>query len=162
MDENDYVRVSSRIQVPTQTHDILIAAIDNGLAFPFKHPDEWRTYPFHWAWLPQSKIPFSEEIKSLVIPLLSDLNFVQHELCDPIQDLFLRDRRSNPRVVERQMSVMRGQIVNLVQAMKDGKSPFQLVQMPGVIVERPHDNPNVEPRQFRRKFSDRYPIFSFF
>ena len=22
---------------------IKIAAIDNGLAFPFKHPDEWRT-----------------------------------------------------------------------------------------------------------------------
>ena len=22
--------------------DISIAAIDNGLAFPFKHPDEWR------------------------------------------------------------------------------------------------------------------------
>lgn len=23
--------------------DVKIAAIDNGLAFPFKHPDEWRT-----------------------------------------------------------------------------------------------------------------------
>lgn len=23
--------------------EIEIAAIDNGLAFPFKHPDEWRT-----------------------------------------------------------------------------------------------------------------------
>ena len=23
--------------------NIKIAAIDNGLAFPFKHPDEWRT-----------------------------------------------------------------------------------------------------------------------
>ena len=22
---------------------VLIAAIDNGLAFPFKHPDQWRT-----------------------------------------------------------------------------------------------------------------------
>ena len=29
-----------------------IAAIDNGLAFPFKHPDNWRAYPYHWAWLP--------------------------------------------------------------------------------------------------------------
>ena len=24
-----------------------VAAIDNGLAFPFKHPDEWRTCEFH-------------------------------------------------------------------------------------------------------------------
>jgi hypothetical protein len=37
---------------------------------------------------------------------------------------------------ERQMSVMRGQILNLTQALKDGKSPVQLVQMPAVIVER--------------------------
>jgi hypothetical protein len=34
------------------------------------------------------------------------------------------------------MSVMRGQILNLTQALKDGKSPVQLVQMPAVIVER--------------------------
>jgi phosphatidylinositol 4-kinase type 2 len=37
---------------------------------------------------------------------------------------------------ERQMSVMRGQILNLTQALKDGRSPVQLVQMPAVIVER--------------------------
>lgn len=37
---------------------------------------------------------------------------------------------------ERQMSVMRGQILNLTQALKDRKSPVQLVQMPAVIMER--------------------------
>lgn len=37
---------------------------------------------------------------------------------------------------ERQMSVMRGQILNLTQALKDGKSPVQMVQMPAVIVEK--------------------------
>lgn len=90
--------------------DIRIAAIDNGLAFPFKHPDEWRTYPFHWAWLPQAKTPFSEEIKSLVLPLLSDMNFVQHDLCDEIQRLFSQDKNYDRRLVERQLSVMRGQV----------------------------------------------------
>lgn len=90
--------------------DIHIAAIDNGLAFPFKHPDEWRTYPFHWAWLPQAKIPFSEEIKSLILPLISDMNFVQHELCDEIQRLFSQDKNYDRRLVERQLSVMRGQV----------------------------------------------------
>lgn len=40
------------------------------------------------------------------------------------------------RLFEKQMSVMRGQILNLTQALKDGKSPVQLVQMPAVIVER--------------------------
>lgn len=60
-----------------QLPEISIAAIDNGLAFPYKHPDSWRAYPYHWAWLPQAKIPFSKQIKDLVLPLLSDMNFVQ-------------------------------------------------------------------------------------
>uniref|UniRef100_A0A8D2BQ11 Phosphatidylinositol 4-kinase type 2 n=1 Tax=Sus scrofa TaxID=9823 RepID=A0A8D2BQ11_PIG len=66
---------------------IKIAAIDNGLAFPFKHPDEWRAYPFHWAWLPQAKVPFSDEIRNLVLPYISDMNFVQ-DLCEDLYELF--------------------------------------------------------------------------
>jgi hypothetical protein len=57
------------------------------------------------------------------------------------------------------------QILNLAQAMRDGKSPFQLVQMPGVIVERltggAHENTS-GPKQFKQKFNDRYPLFSWF
>lgn len=64
-----------------------IAAIDNGLAFPFKHPDSWRAYPFHWAWLPYAKIPFSTEIKDLILPLISDMNVVQ-DLCDELYTIF--------------------------------------------------------------------------
>uniref|UniRef100_A0A6P7H0E9 Phosphatidylinositol 4-kinase type 2 n=1 Tax=Diabrotica virgifera virgifera TaxID=50390 RepID=A0A6P7H0E9_DIAVI len=60
-----------------QLPEISIAAIDNGLAFPYKHPDSWRAYPYHWAWLPQAKVPFSKATKDLVLPLLSDMNFVQ-------------------------------------------------------------------------------------
>lgn len=71
------------VQLPT----IEIAAIDNGLAFPFKHPDSWRAYPYHWAWLPQAKVPFSDEIKEHVLPMLSDLNFVE-ELCNDLNELF--------------------------------------------------------------------------
>ncbi|KAI2668670.1 Phosphatidylinositol 4-kinase type 2-beta [Labeo rohita] len=91
---------------------IQIAAIDNGLAFPFKHPDEWRAYPFHWAWLPQAKVAFSQETRDLT------------------------DKGFDKTMFEKQMSVMRGQILNLTQALKDGKSPIQLVQMPRVVVER--------------------------
>ena len=43
--------------------------------------------PYHWAWLPQAKVPFSAEIKEQVLPLLSDMNFVQ-DLCDDLHDLF--------------------------------------------------------------------------
>ncbi|XP_023816683.1 phosphatidylinositol 4-kinase type 2-beta isoform X4 [Oryzias latipes] len=114
---------------------IKIAAIDNGLAFPFKHPDEWRAYPFHWAWLPQAKVAFSQETRELVLSRLSDMNFVQ-DLCEDLYELFKADKGFDKTMFERQMSVMRGQVLNLTQALKDGKSPIQLVQMPRVVVER--------------------------
>ncbi|XP_068606784.1 phosphatidylinositol 4-kinase type 2-beta isoform X2 [Brachionichthys hirsutus] len=66
---------------------IKIAAIDNGLAFPFKHPDEWRAYPFHWAWLPQAKVAFSQGTRDLVLSRLSDMNFVQ-DLCEDLYEMF--------------------------------------------------------------------------
>ncbi|XP_054461239.1 phosphatidylinositol 4-kinase type 2-beta [Anoplopoma fimbria] len=112
-----------------------IAAIDNGLAFPFKHPDEWRAYPFHWAWLPQAKVVFSQETRDLVLSHLSDMNFVQ-DLCEDLYEMFKTDKGFDKTMFERQMSVMRGQVLNLTQALKDGKSPIQLVQMPRVVVER--------------------------
>ena len=136
--------------------DVKIAAIDNGLAFPFKHPDSWRAYPFHWAWLPYAKIPFSAEIKEQILPLISDMNFVQ-DLSDELYNVFKvcisvlnrnfrgrftffyllqNDKGFDRHMFERQMSVMRGQMLNLSQALKDGKSPVQLVQMPPVVVER--------------------------
>ena len=67
--------------------------------------------------------------------------------------------------------------------MRDNKSPFQLVQMPGVIVERlapgapseaqrsngtqgPNEieesNEIQGPKQFKQSFTDRYPLFSWF
>jgi len=90
------------------------------------------------------------------------MNFVQHELCEAIQFLFSQDKDYDRRLVERQLSVMRGQILNLAQAMRDGKSPFQLVQMPGVVVERLHPSASTEHRQFKQKFHNRYPLFSWF
>lgn len=159
---NTSVQNDNHFDESENTTEVQIAAIDNGLAFPFKHPDEWRAYPFHWAWLRQAKVPFSEEIKTLILPFLSDMHFVQHELCDEIQRLFSQDKDYDRRIAERQLSVMRGQILNLAQAMRDGKSPFQLVQMPGVTVERVHNDPSSEHRQFRQKFNDRYPLFSWF
>ena len=46
------------------------------------------------------------------------------------------DKGFDRHLFEKQMSVMRGQILNLTQALKDAKSPLQLVQMPVVVVER--------------------------
>lgn len=65
------------------------------------------------------------------------LKFIQfQDLCDDLYLLFKQDKGFDRGLYERQMSVMRGQILNLTQALKDGKSPVQLVQMPAVVVEK--------------------------
>lgn len=164
---NGIPRSSSRLEMTENTDwnlvqlpEIKIAAIDNGLAFPFKHPDSWRAYPYHWAWLPQAKVPFSQDIKDLILPLLSDLNFVE-ELCNELFELFRQDKGFDRGLFERQMSVMRGQILNLTQALKDGKSPVQLVQMPAVIVERSKVNPgSARFFSFQQRFQNKSPFFS--
>lgn len=142
---------------------IYVAAIDNGLAFPFKHPDSWRAYPFHWAWLTQAKEPFLEEICELILPLLSDMNFVQ-DLTDDLYLLFREDKGFDKSLFERQMSVLRGQILNLTQALRDKKSPLQLVQMPVVIVERKKvdagDRLRSQSHAFTQSFQHRSPFFS--
>jgi phosphatidylinositol 4-kinase type 2 len=142
-----------------QLPEISIAAIDNGLAFPYKHPDSWRAYPYHWAWLPQAKVPFSKETKDLVLPLLADMNFVQ-DLCDDLYLLFKQDKGFDRSLYERQMSVVRGQILNLTQALKDGKSPVQLVQMPAVVVERSQSQQTSRFFNFTQRFQDKSPFFS--
>ncbi|XP_048852635.1 phosphatidylinositol 4-kinase type 2-beta [Brienomyrus brachyistius] len=142
---------------------IKIAAIDNGLAFPFKHPDEWRAYPFHWAWLSQAKVPFSQETRELVLSRISDMNFVQ-DLCEDLHEMFKTDKGFDRATFEKQMSVMRGQILNLTQALKDGKSPIQLVQMPRVVVERSSSGSQDRVVQlgnaFTQTFHCKRPFFS--
>ena len=85
-----------------------VAAIDNGLAFPFKHPDEWRgcTYhllvlmktfstttpppspdPFQWADLPMAKVPFSDDTIFVVLEKLKNDDFVQDMVAD-LRNLF--------------------------------------------------------------------------
>ncbi|XP_063313912.1 phosphatidylinositol 4-kinase type 2-beta isoform X3 [Pelobates fuscus] len=142
---------------------IKIAAIDNGLAFPFKHPDEWRAYPFLWAWLPQAKVSFSQETRDLILPRISDMNFVQ-DLCEDLYELFKNDKGFDKAIFEKQMSVMRGQILNLTQALKDEKSPIQLVQMPRVVVERSRSGSQGRivhlSNAFTQTFHCRKPFFS--
>jgi len=142
-----------------------VAAIDNGLAFPIKHPDSWRAYPYHWAWLPYAKKPFSRETRDQILDKLSDMNFVQ-DLCDDMCNLFKTDKGFDQSMFDKQMSVMRGQILNLSQALKDGKSPLQLVQMPNVFVERSHGHVGTTEKfrhfsnTFTQRFQKKAPFFS--
>ncbi|KAM6263879.1 phosphatidylinositol 4-kinase type 2-alpha [Spheniscus humboldti] len=138
---------------------IKLAAIDNGLAFPLKHPDSWRAYPFYWAWLPQAKIPFSQEIKDLILPKISDPNFVK-DLEEDLYELFKKDPGFDRGQFHKQIAVMRGQILNLTQALKDGKSPLHLVQMPPVIVETARSHQRTSSESYTQSFQSRKPFFS--
>ncbi|EDL41880.1 phosphatidylinositol 4-kinase type 2 alpha [Mus musculus] len=193
---------------------IKVAAIDNGLAFPLKHPDSWRAYPFYWAWLPQAKVPFSQEIKDLILPKISDPNFIK-DLEEDLYELFKRDpgfdrgqfhkqiavmrgqakvpfsqeikdlilpKISDPNFIKdleedlyelfkrdpgfdrgqfhKQIAVMRGQILNLTQALKDNKSPLHLVQMPPVIVETARSHQRSASESYTQSFQSRKPFFS--
>lgn len=138
---------------------IKIAAIDNGLAFPLKHPDSWRAYPFYWAWLSQAKVPFSQEIKELILPKISDPNFVK-DLEEDLYELFKKDPGFDRGQFHKQIAVMRGQILNLTQALKDGRSPLQLVQMPPVIVETARSHQKSSSESYTQSFQSRKPFFS--
>ncbi|VDO32977.1 unnamed protein product [Onchocerca flexuosa] len=152
---------------------IELAAIDNGLAFPIKHPDEWRTYPYRWAWLPMAKNPFSEEIADLVLPQLDNIDFVR-ELCNDLKKLFQKDPGFDKKMFELQLSVLRGQIFNLREALRLRKSPQQLVQMqPQLIIEvkpkrkrqlrmlstKSHERPSLSTDAGAESFTD-YPSSS--
>uniref|UniRef100_A0A1I7SZH9 Phosphatidylinositol 4-kinase type 2 n=1 Tax=Caenorhabditis tropicalis TaxID=1561998 RepID=A0A1I7SZH9_9PELO len=126
------------VSIPT----VDVAAIDNGLAFPFKHPDEWRAYPFGWALLPQARIPFSDDIIDLLLPKLDDTKWVR-ELCEDLRRVFKNDKGFDKKIFEKQMSVMRGQIFNLREALMKKKSPYQLIQMPPQLM--------VEVKQKKKK-----------
>ncbi|XP_068606734.1 phosphatidylinositol 4-kinase type 2-alpha [Brachionichthys hirsutus] len=138
---------------------IKLAAIDNGLAFPLKHPDSWRAYPFYWAWLSQAKVPFSQEIRELVLPKLSDPNFIK-DLEEDLYELFKKDPGFDRGQFHRQVAVMRGQILNLCQALKDGKAPLQLVQMPPVMVETARAPQRANSESYTQSFQSRRPFFT--
>ncbi|XP_043093700.1 phosphatidylinositol 4-kinase type 2-alpha [Puntigrus tetrazona] len=138
---------------------IKLAAIDNGLAFPLKHPDSWRAYPFYWAWLPQAKVAFSQEIRELVLPKLSDPNFIK-DLEEDLYELFKKDPGFDRGQFKKQVSVMRGQILNLSQALREGKTPLQLVQMPPVIVETARAPQRANSESYTQSFQSRRPFFT--
>eukprot|EP01134_Creolimax_fragrantissima_P008210 CFRG8210T1 len=133
-------------------HRMKLAAIDNGLSFPFKHPDSWRTYPYHWVWLPQAKNRFSEEICNYLLPRLTDECFVE-ELIEEIYQLFKQDSGFSKSHFKRQAAVMRGQILNLTKAMNEKATPLQLVKMPSCVIKK-------KGQSKFQQFRSRLPWFS--
>ncbi|KAI8063929.1 phosphatidylinositol 3 and 4-kinase-domain-containing protein [Gongronella butleri] len=116
---------------------IHVAAIDHGLAFPFKHPDEWRSYPYGWLGLPHDLIgqPFAKQTRKHFLPLLSDPLWWQR-LIRKLERLFRHDSDFNRTMFQRQMAVLRGQGYNLVRVLKDDDAgPLDLVAMQRCLIQ---------------------------
>lgn len=156
---------------------VKIAAIDNGLAFPFKHPDNWRTYPYSWINLKCANEPFSDQTCAEFIPILSDPN-AWDSIIESLRQLFKADPfEYDERVFDKQMAILRGQLHNILEALIKRQSPLELVQKPLLLIEEQEDyyvGADGEPtatkggddmlpyaRRMKKKEVEKKPWFSF-
>ncbi|KAI5794230.1 phosphatidylinositol 3 and 4-kinase-domain-containing protein [Pyronema domesticum] len=122
---------SSRSSTPAQAKaTIKIGAIDNSLAFPWKHPDQWRSFPFGWLFLPASLIgqPFSQKTRDHFIPLLTSTKWWS-ETQTLLRKLFEQDSDFKERMFQKQLAVLKGQAFNVVETLKaHGQGPLELTR----------------------------------
>lgn len=121
--------------------EINLAAIDNGLAFPVRHPEctsRFRSFPFRWSNLPWAQGEFDPVLRRHVLSLLTP-QFV-HRLCVDLKKLFRHGiASSNYMLVNSQLRVVRGQIWNLRQAILANESPGEMACRDPIIVSRSSD-----------------------
>lgn len=113
-----------------------IGAIDSGLSFPWKHPDEWRSYPFGWLFLPLAVIgqPFSQSAKDHFLRLLCSSSWWQ-DTAVQMKETFKRDTEFNERLWRRQWAVLKGQAFNVVETLKsNNQGPLELARRTRVLV----------------------------
>lgn len=103
----------------TLTPVIRIGAIDSGLAFPWKQPDEWRSFPFGWLFLPLSIIgqPFSLRTRNHYLPLLTSKQWWELTVTN-LRKVFEMDNDFKERLWLRQVAVLKGQAFNVVEILK--------------------------------------------
>ncbi|CAG8540079.1 28018_t:CDS:2 [Dentiscutata erythropus] len=97
---------------------IHVAAIDNGLAFPFKHPDQWRSYPYGWLSLPDDLIgrPFTANTRNHFLPLLTNPSWWKKTVSE-LRSYFRRDTDFDNGMFAKQIAVLKGQGWNIVETL---------------------------------------------
>lgn len=70
-----------------------------------------------------------------------------------------RDKGFDSATFEKQMAVMRGQILNLIRAFEEKKTPWELVNMPPIVIEAVKEG---RTRKFIQKVRERAPFFKGF
>lgn len=115
---------------------IKIGAIDSGLAFPWKHPDEWRSFPFGWLFLPLSVIgqPFSMNTRNHYLPLLTSTLWWETTI-KKLKNVFMQDADFKERMWKKQLSVLKGQAFNVVEVLKlSHAGPLELTRREIVLI----------------------------
>lgn len=116
---------------------VRIGAIDSGLAFPWKHPDEWRSFPFGWLFLPLSLIghPFSMKTRNHYLPLLTSKYWWEVTVCK-LRDVFKQDNDFRERMWKKQLSVLKGQAFNVVEVLKLAHcGPLELTRREKILIQ---------------------------
>lgn len=138
---------SSSLSADEQSHNhksnsnrghIHVAAIDNGLAFPYKHPDQWRSYPYGWMAMPDALVnrPFTEATRKQFLAILSDPLWWR-ETVREMRSLFEMDDDFDEKMFQKQMAVLKGQGYNIVRTLKDPSAgPVDLVAMQRVVINQ--------------------------
>ena len=107
---------------------LTLAAIDNSLAFPWKHPAGIRSYPWGWLYLPTDLIGgnFSPATRKAFIPLLSSASW-WNETRQELEGLFRKDDHFEEKKFQGQMDVLRGQGWNLLESLRsEEEGPLEL------------------------------------
>ncbi|KAG0637735.1 phosphatidylinositol 3 and 4-kinase-domain-containing protein [Tuber brumale] len=115
---------------------LTIGAIDNSLAFPWKHPDQWRSFPFGWLFLPVSLIgqPFSQKTRDHFLPILTSAKWWA-ETQTLLRRLFEQDSDFKERMFQKQIAVLKGQAFNVVETLKTpDQGPLELTRRTRVHV----------------------------
>lgn len=120
-----------------QAHPFLkIGAIDSGLAFPWKHPDEWRSFPFGWLFLPYSIIgqPFSVKTRQHYLPLLT-LKYWWEQTIIKLRAVFSKDADFKEKTWFKHVAVLKGQAFNVVEILKlHYAGPLELTRRENLLI----------------------------
>ncbi|KRZ23989.1 Structural maintenance of chromosomes protein 6, partial [Trichinella pseudospiralis] len=99
--ENLLIRYDDKLS-SDRNFQVKIAAIDNGLAFPYRHPSSWRPYKYHWVSLPLAYKPFSEETRSFILRNLTNAKLMS-SLIEDLKSAFEHDVNFDQEYFEWQM-----------------------------------------------------------
>ncbi|CEP63628.1 1-phosphatidylinositol 4-kinase LSB6 LALA0_S08e06964g [Lachancea lanzarotensis] len=123
-------------QSPDNSWDVKLAAIDNALTFPWKHPDEWRSFPYGWLYLPVNILaqPFSESTRRHFLPLLTSTTWWEQCFTE-LSAQFGRDQEFKERMWKKQWCVLKGQAFSIVETLKTPtQGPLELVRRTRTMV----------------------------